>query len=537
MMRRRIRKLSTQMFLAHLAILTASTAIGFLLFTATARGHLDDEYQARAASIAETFAQDDSVQSCLDSRDQKCDAHVQELAMVTAAETGSAFVVVIDANSVRVSHPNQALIGKPVSEPLVATDGQVHLRVDNGATGTTANAIAPLYSAERVFIGEVSVGIREDSVSSALLAQLPSYGVWFIVMLLLGGMASFGLSALLKKRTFGLELDEIARLLQEREATLHGIREGVIAIDPNGRISVNNDEAQRLLHLADNVVGHRVEDVLPPGPVRDALTGTSVVTDQIVLTDDYWLVVNRMPVTISGHPHGVVVTLQDRTIVEALTVELDGERSLTESMRAQQHEFSNRIHGIAGLLELGRAEEALEYVHEIQGTAADLDQTLRTRIAAPQLIGLMLGKAAEANERGIQLTIDPATSVGAVPDRVQALTTILGNLIDNAFDAVAAHPAPRRVLISIVETADELRILVNDNGPGIAETDVSQLFRNGFTTKRGSLVRHSGLGLSLVERTVLNLGGTISVNVAPGATFLIVLPRSAVPSPAAEVRS
>ncbi|RFA17058.1 hypothetical protein B7R22_01865 [Subtercola boreus] len=537
MMRRRIRKLSTQMFLAHLAILTASTAIGFLLFTATARGHLDDEYQARAASIAQTFAQDDSVQSCLDSRDEECDAHVQELAMVTAAETGSAFVVVIDANSVRVSHPNPALIGKPVSEPLVATDGQVHLRVDNGVTGTTANAIAPLYSAEHVFIGEVSVGIREDSVSSALLAQLPSYGVWFIVMLLLGGMASFGLSALLKKRTFGLELDEIARLLQEREATLHGIREGVIAIDPTGRISVNNDEAQRLLHLADNVVGHRVEDVLPPGPVRDALTGTSVVTDQVVLTDDYWLVVNRMPVTLSGHPHGVVVTLQDRTIVEALTVELDGERSLTESMRAQQHEFSNRIHGIAGLLELGRPEEALEYVHEIQGTAADLDQTLRTRIAAPQLIGLMLGKAAEANERGIQLTIDPATSVGAVPDRVQALTTILGNLIDNAFDAVSAHPAPRRVLISIVETADGLQILVNDNGPGIAETAVPQLFRNGFTTKRGSLVRHSGLGLSLVERTVLNLGGTISVKEAPGATFMIVLPRSAAPSPTPGVTS
>jgi two-component system, CitB family, sensor kinase len=525
-MYKRIKKLSTQMFLAHLAILTVSTAIGFLLFATTARGHLDDEFQSRAAAIAQTFAQNGSVQTCLAARNAACDSQVQALAMRTAKETGSTFVVVIDTDSVRVSHPNASLIGKPVSEELVAVDGQVHLRVDKGATGVTANAIVPLYAANSTFIGEISVGIKEDSVSSEMLRQLPSYGLWFVVMLLLGGLGSFGLSALLKKRTFGLELDEIARLLQEREATLHGIREGVIAIDPSGRISITNDEAQRLLRLAENVVGHRVEDVLPPGPVRDALTGTSVVTDQIVLTDDFWLVVNRMPVTLSGQPHGVVVTLQDRTVVEALSRELDGERSLTESMRAQQHEFSNRMHGIAGLLELGRPGEALEYVNEIRGTAANLDQTLRTHIAAPQIVGLMLGKASEANERGIQLVLDPGTSLGAAPKRVQSLTTILGNLIDNAFDAVAGTPAPRRVQVGIVETEDELRVTVSDNGPGVPSAVAPQMFRNGFTTKRGSIVRHSGLGLSLVESTVAKLGGSVTVSEGPGATFLIVLPRS-----------
>lgn len=526
-MPKRIKKLSTQMFLAHLVILTASTAVGFLLFATTARGHLDDEFQARAAAIAQTFAQNASVQSCLAARNPGCDAQVRALATATTKQTGSAFVVVIDRNSVRVTHPDPQLIGKPVSEPLVAVDGRVHLRVDNGATGLTANAIAPLYSAGHAFIGEISVGIKEDSVSSELLAELPSYGIWFVVMLLLGALASFGLSTLLRKRTFGLELDEIARLLQEREATLHGIREGVIAIDPSARISVANDEAKRLLHLADNVVGHLVEDVLSPGPVRDALTGTSVVTDQIVLTDDFWLVLNRMPVTLAGQQHGVVVTLQDRTVVEALSRELDGERSLTESMRAQQHEFSNRMHGIAGLLELGRSGEALEYVNEIRGTAADLDQTLRTHIRAPQLVGLMLGKASEANERGIQLVLDPRTSVGAVPGRVQSLTTILGNLIDNAFDALAGTSAPRRVQVGIVEADGEVTVTVSDNGPGVPAAVLPQMFRNGFTTKRGSIVRHSGLGLSLVERSVSQLGGTITVSEGPGATFVIVLPRAA----------
>ncbi|MEP7369398.1 MAG: sensor histidine kinase [Dermatophilaceae bacterium] len=517
------------MFLAHLAILTVSMAIGFLLFSTTARGHLDDEFQSRAAAIAQTFAQNSDVQSCLAARSKACDAQVQSLATATTTATGSTFVVVIDSNSLRVSHPNPALIGKPVSEGLLAADGEVHLRVNNGSTGPTANAIVPLYSADHTLLGEISVGIQEESVSSALLAQLPSYGLWFAVMLLLGGLASFALSMLLKKRTFGLELDEIARLLQEREATLHGIREGVVAIDPAGRISITNDEAQRLLHLAEGVVGHRVEDVLPVGPVRDALTGTSVVTDEIVLTENFWLVLNRMPVTLAGHPHGVVVTIQDRTIVEALSRELDGQRSLTESMRAQQHEFSNRMHGIAGLLELGRPEEALEYINEIRGTAADLDQTLRTRIAAPQIVGLMLGKAAEANERGIQLTLDPETSIGVAPDRVQSLTTILGNLIDNAFDAVAGIPAPRLVEVGIVETDAELRLTVSDNGPGIPPGVLPQMFTDGFTTKRGPTVRHSGLGLSLVQRTVAQLNGSITVSEGPGAIVRVVLPRSAVP--------
>ncbi len=174
---------------------------------------------------------------------------IQDLASSTAARTGAAYVVVIDMNRVRHSHPDPSLIGKKVSEPVVAADGKVHLRTDSGATGVNANARVPLYSPTGTIDGEVSVGILESSVSSELLAELPSYLVWVALVLAIGTLASFGLASILKRRTFGLELDEIARLLQEREATLHGIREGVIAVDPSGRISVVNDEAQQLLRL------------------------------------------------------------------------------------------------------------------------------------------------------------------------------------------------------------------------------------------------------------------------------------------------
>ena len=158
--------------------------------------------------------------------------------------------------------------------------------------------------------------------------------------------------------------------------------------------------------------------------------------------------------------------------------------------------------------------------------AADLDQTLRTHIRAPQIVGLMLGKAAEATERGIDLVIAPETTLGEAPDRVQALTTILGNLIDNAFDALSGTPAPRRVEVSVVESGERVTATVSDSGPGVPRDANQHIFRNGYTTKRGSLVRHSGLGLSLVHNTVTKLGGSVSVSDGPGATFTVVLPRT-----------
>lgn len=536
-MRRRIRRLSCLILLAQVAILSASLLIGFVLFAVTARANLTSDYQDRAADIAQTFAEMPAVQSCLSSGGSACDGDVQQLASATEKRTGAAYVVVIDMNRVRHSHPNPALIGKKVSEDVVARDGRVHRATDTGSTGTTANARVPVFEGTSdTVIGEVSVGIRESSVAAELLGQLPIYATWIVLAFAIGTAVSFGLAAVLKRRTFGLELDEIARLLQEREATLHGIREGVIAIDPAGRITVVNDEAQRLLNLPEGARGRRLDDVLVASPIRDALTGTTEVKDAIAVTDGGVLVLNRMPVTLAGRPHGAVLTLQDRTEVTGLTQELDGERSFAESIRAQQHEFSNRMHAVAGLLELGRTDEALQYLNEIRGTSADLDRTLRTHVGAPMIVGLLLGKAAEANERGIDLVIAPETDLGSAPDRLQALVTILGNLIDNAFDALSDSPALRRVTVAIVEAPESVTVRVADNGPGVPDDSVPRIFESGYTTKRGSRflsarsgtkgARHSGLGLSLVHTTASRLGGTVTVASDGGAAFTVVIPRS-----------
>ena len=518
-------RLSSQIFVAQLVILTATVLIGYLLLIGRERSHLDEQYEARAASIAQTTAQIPEIRGCMQRAALGCAATIRRLATHVTSATAASYVVVIDRDGVRHSHPDPALIGQQVSEPVVVIDGRTHVGLDDGSTGRSANARSPLYGPDGALVGEVSVGIRESSAAAELRQELPSYAAWLGVALALGALASWGLASHLKRRTFGLELDEIALLLQEREATLHGVREGVVAFDTAGRVSMLNDEAQRLLGLGVNAVGHPLDELLAAGPLREALDGSHSTQDDVVLTDDYALVVNRMPVRLAGRSNGAVVTLRDRTELAALLQELDGERGLTNSLRAQQHEFANRMHTVAGLLELGQDQEAMRYLTEIQGTAAELDNTLRTHVAAPQVVGLLLGKAAEANERGMQLKISPDTWLSEAPERLQLLSLVLGNLVDNAMDALAGQAAPRTIEVRLVEDDGMLEVSVSDNGPGIPPELVPRIFLDGYSTKPNAGGRGRGLGLALVHRSVARLGGSVCVSADPGAVVTVRVPK------------
>jgi two-component system CitB family sensor kinase len=262
------------------------------------------------------------------------------------------------------------------------------------------------------------------------------------------------------------------------------------------------------------------------------LAGDLVGDDELVLTDDYCLVVNRMPVILAGRPHGAVVTLRDRTEMSGLMRELDGVRSLTDALRAQQHEFSNRLHAVIGLLELGLVDEALSYLTDLGATSAEFAESLRARIASPLIVGLLLGKAAEAGERGITLEVTDDTRLSEAPQRVQAVATIVGNLVDNALEALHGTAGSGRVVIAIVEDADTISIRVADNGPGIPPDVADAIFADGYTTKapRGPVRR--GLGLTLVHRLVQRLDGSVTVGPGPGAVVSVVLPASSpVPRP------
>ncbi|WP_370937652.1 ATP-binding protein [Amycolatopsis sp. cg13] len=519
----RSRPLASQILVAVLGILLATVSAGALLYVKLAGQTLDTQYGQRALGIANTVAQMPSVRDALVRRDP---GHaIQAAAEQVRRATGASYVVVTDRSGLRYSHPNTALVGERIEEPVAALDGQGHLGIDNGSLGRSANGKAPISGRGGGIVGQVSVGILEEQVTSELVSDIPWVLLYSGLALAIGMAASLLLSHRIKRATFGLEVSEIASLLQEREAMLHGIREGMVGLDRHGRVEVINDEARRLLAIPSAARGRELSELVPPGRLRDLLTA-SAADDEVVLTDEFLLVVNKMPVVLSGQDAGSVITLRDRTEMEGLVRELHAVTGLTTALRAQEHEFANRLHVLSGLLGLGEAEEAGRYLTEIAHGPAAQATDLRARFSPPELAALLSAKVAIAAERDVRLEVDPGSGLDLSTADPGALVTVLGNLIDNAVDAVAGQPGERRVRVLVDTLGPDVRVVVSDTGPGIPEETLHEIFIDGYSTKTPRPGMRRGLGLALVYRLVRRSGGSITVDGSAGARFDVLLPNS-----------
>jgi two-component system, CitB family, sensor kinase len=338
------------------------------------------------------------------------------------------------------------------------------------------------------------------------------------VALAIGAALSLLVAAHVARKTHGLEAREITKLYEHNEAVLHAIREGVLVSDRDGRLLLANDEARRLLALPEDAEGRLVGHSLPNGSLRSLLASQRSTRDETHLVGDRVLIVNQSEALVGNRSVGVVTTCRDRTELESLLRELDTMRGLADSLRAKGHETANQLQAMVGLVELGRYEEAVEFATEEVAMAQELLSRLQEHVDEPALVGLLLGKNATARERGIELEISGSTfAARGIPGA--SLVTIVGNLIDNALDAVANAPTPR-VDVRFESTHDGATIEVRDTGPGVPSYRV---FEVGWTTKP-AIDGSRGLGLPLVRQTVARLGGTISMRNDPGAVFKVVLP-------------
>ena len=518
----RLRTLASQILLAVVGILLATAVIGGLLDIQLTTRSLDQQYEERARITAVLVAGMPEIRSGLTTADPS--RLIQPLALQVALNTGASYVVVTDRNGVRYSHPNPALIGKRLEESVAALDGRDHIGIDHGSLGRSANARVPIFDQHGGVAGQVSVGFLETKVATQLHHDMLVIAAYSAVALAVGIAVALLLARTIKRVTFGLELREIASLLQEREAMLHGIKEGVIGFDSRGRITLINAEARRLLGIDSAAVGQSLEDLVPAGRLRDLLSGETVGTDQTMMMTDALLVVNRRPVTVAGRDVGSIVTLRDRTELEALIRRMNAVTGLTNALRAQEHEFTNRLHVIAGLLDLGDVDEIKRYLDTITKVQLVSAEDLRSRIGPPVVAALLLAKVAVAAERGVVLSITDDSEFDADGADPNMLMTVLGNLVDNAVDAVADQPPPRNVTVSLSD-ADDLRLVVSDNGPGIPPDRLSDIFTDGYSTKAPRGEHRRGIGLALVRRLVRKHGGSIFVTPGPGAHFEVTLPR------------
>ncbi|WP_149180321.1 sensor histidine kinase [Streptomyces sp. TRM49041] len=526
----RPRRMFSQVLLMQVAVAAGVTILITGLFLAPLSRQLDEQAMRRAHAIAQTTASARLAGELLGSPPSE-HGPVQAEAERIRRATGAEYVVVMDLRGVRWSHTEPSRIGGVVStDPSQALAGRDVLEIDSGTLGRTARGKVPLRDRDGEIVGAVSVGIAYDSVRGRFLAAIPGLLAYSGGALAAGALAAWLIARRIQRQTRDLAFSDIAALLAEREAMLHGIREGFVALDGKGRIRLLNDEAQRLLGLGPEVTGRALDEVLGDGRTTDVLAGRVTGDDLVAVRGQRVLVANRMP-TDDG---GAVVTLRDRTELERLGRELDATRGLIDALRAQDHEHANRMHTLLGLLELGLHDEAAEFLTEVVGVHRTTAEQVTEKVHDPLVAALLVGKATVAGERGVALRIAPGS---LLPDRLVApseLVTVVGNLVDNAVDAAVGSREPW-VEVELCVRGRTAVLRVADSGPGVPTEHREAVFTEGWSTKRRpSHGAGRGLGLALVRRLAERHGGDVGLGTAAGggAEFTVTLPEAlAEPSP------
>jgi two-component system CitB family sensor kinase len=466
-------------------------------------------------------------------------AAMQQFAEDVRVRTNADFVVVMAPDGTRYTHPDPAQIGQHyLGNREIALAGQIGTETYTGTLGPSVRAIVPVLSDGKI-VALVAVGVTDAHVDEATNSRLLVLGIIALGALLIGFVGSVLIARWVSRQTLGMGPRELARLFTYYDAVLASVHEGMVLLDRDGRIVSVNTEGRRLLGLDDDAIGRTGAAAGLPDQLAQLIDEPADLTDELALSDDRVLVISRRPVIVKGKAVGAVVTLRDHTELESLTGELDRVEGFSDALRAQAHESANRLHTVISLIELGETDHALTFaVAELQ-TAQSLADRVLEGVGNPAVAALLLAKSAQAAERGIELTVRPGSYLppDAAPDH--ELVTIVGNLVDNAFDVLSgmsADDGQRRVEVSgeIIDgndtSADALdatsvQITVTDTGPGLTPEQAASVFRRGWSTKtaRGP-AGDRGLGLALVAQAVARCGGTVAVEPGRGARFLVRLP-------------
>jgi two-component system CitB family sensor kinase len=518
-------RLATQILLLQLAVVVLTLAIAFGLLAVVYHERLIDEYGERSLDIAQVLAASPAVRADVANLDgvvptatELAGGPLQNLASKVQVGAGVLFVVITNDRGIRLSHPNPAELGKMVStDPSVALAGREEVVEQTGTLGPSVRAKVPILAPDSTqVVGEVSVGMSTSSVYGLLRNEQRLAAITAGPALLAGVILSALLARRWREQTMDLQPTEMTELVRTQEAVLHGIGEGVLATDIEGNTTFVNDEAGRLLEIGA-ATGHPVDQIGLTPRVLQVLRSCDPAPT-LVTVGDRALVVSARPVSRDGRELGTVLVVRDRTDIESLTRQLDAVQLMSTVLRAQRHEFANRLHLLNGLLHSGHAEEASRYLEELLGSGP-LGSALPgiDAIRDTYLQALLAAKAAGVREAGVTLRIGPNTwAPGQLVFPVD-VTTVLGNLLDNAIEAARIGSSAVKVVeVELLQDKSTLHISVADSGDGVAPDLTDEIFVEGTSTKPHSdLPGGRGLGLTLSRQIARALGGDIRLS-SPG---------------------
>jgi len=518
--------LRTKITVLVCGVVAVALLVTNILISADVSSSTQRALDEKARDIARIVARSQVVIEALSG--QRNETEIQSFAEEIRNVTNVEFIVVIDMNSIRKSHPDETKVGQTFvggDEPA-ALAGQEYTSLGAGTLGPSLRAFAPIITRDGKQVGAVAVGILLNSVQLAV--DNSRIFIYYAMMfgLLVGIAGAILLAQNIKKTLFGLEPNIIAKLVEERSAMLQSVREGIIAVDTNACITLVNGEAMRLLQQAGiqgEPLDKNVESFVPNTRLQDVLKTGQAELDQQQDLQGITLLTNRVPVCVDGEIVGAIATFRDETEFRQLAEQLTGVRNYAEALRAQAHEFMNKLHVILGMVRLQCYDLLADYINGIAHQYQSEVGSIVRRIKDPVLAGFLLGKLSHAREAGVELVISEESYLPEPEDRdiIHELITVVGNLVNNALEAVANSPV-KCVSVGCIHDEGILHITVSDTGPGVTEDQRQQLFEKGYSTKVGN----RGLGLSLVQSSLKRMGGTIEVlsEGGQGTQFVVRIP-------------
>lgn len=493
--------------------------------------NLKHEIGVKALSVAESVANMPQIIEAFNSPNPS--AIIQPLAEETRKDVNAEFIVVGNRDEIRYSHPNPTRLGQKMvgGDNGKVFQGKSIISESTGTLGPSLRGKAPIYRNGKV-IGVVSVGYLQTDIQKEI-SRIQKKIFYVSILVLLGGLlAALLISLNIKRAIFGLEPREIAWMYQEKHAILESIHEGIIAIDTDGRITVVNETAHKILRVPATTIlrGRRIEEVLEDTKLLEVVrSGQAEYDREFMILGEIYLV-NRIPIfNKKGVVIGAVASLRNKSELSKLLKEISHIKAYAEGLRAQTHEYSNRLYTLLGLIQLGSYKEAIDFISREVDVAQGFIQFMMKEIPDPIIAGFILGKISLASESKIDFSIDRGSSFKDVPAEISRdlLITIIGNLVNNAFDAVKENgKEEKKVTLFFTDLGKDLIIEVEDNGCGIDIRNSERIFKQGFTTKGGK--NNAGIGLSLVDKTIGDIGGSItfSSEKGRGTIFTVAIPKN-----------
>lgn len=513
--------------LVCLLVLPLTLVLG-ALHTVVIGNVLEEEIGRRALQVARIIAQLPQVREQIVGTDPH--KTLQQLAEQLRQETSAEFIVIGNRQGIRYSHPLPDRLGKEMvggdNEPALER-GEYYVSRAVGTLGPSIRGKAPIFDRDGQVVGIVSVGYLLDDVEKVVLLHQTRAIFLVAILIILGIVGAITIARRFKKAIFDLEPEQIARLFTERSTIIESIREGIVAIDRNAEVTVVNQQALDILgkQREEEVLGHHIRDVLPGAKLSRILDGGEQRIDQELVVKERALIINTVPMLQNGHICGAVASFRSKDEIDTLARQLSQVKEYSQMLRAQTHEYSNKLHTIAGLIQVGHAGEALDLINRESAGYQGLIAFLAKAVPHPLLAAFLLGKYNHAKELHIAFVIDPDSQLIDVPPDLnrEKVITVLGNLIDNAFDAALGHTQPPQVRLTMTDVGNDLVFEIEDSGTGVPAELSDRIFVRGYSSKH----HDRGQGLYLVKQALDDLHGDITLSDSDlgGALFSVFIPK------------